>query len=268
MVNGSCLRGHHCPRPFFFLKMEGDISFVTANHYRLEHKQGEQCQVQAERTKYPRCREKREETRLTYENNCSWTDKQQNPDAERNTSDGNRLLPCEDWSRRKQNCIHSAPLFSAHFCQLSEGKTWYSLTPQQLLVSLATHFATKEIRSPCKDVFSSVCVCVYAGTQILTMAFASAGISRFGRMLGGLELMKNMSDKIHGSQSSWWKWRGERRLKKNQQNQQNLWLYFCKGNEHTSHNPWFCPHFSECVFFFKHQPKYTKIHEMCVTKFR
>lgn len=59
MVNGSCLRGHHCPPPLYFsLRMEGDISFVTANHYRLEHKQGEQCQVQAERTKYPRCRKK------------------------------------------------------------------------------------------------------------------------------------------------------------------------------------------------------------------
>lgn len=33
--------------------MEGDTPFVTANHYSLEHKQGKQCQVQVERTKYP-----------------------------------------------------------------------------------------------------------------------------------------------------------------------------------------------------------------------
>lgn len=99
---------------------------------------------------------KREETRLTYENNSSWTDKQQNPDAERNTSDG------EDWSRWKQNCTHSTPLFSAHFCQLSEEKTWFFfLNSQQLLVRLATHFATKEIRSPCKYVFSCVYECVW-----------------------------------------------------------------------------------------------------------
>lgn len=71
----------------FFLKMEEDIPFVTANHYSLEHKQREQCQVQVERTKYPGGSKKKkkrrkkkglEETWLTYENNYSWTDKQQN----------------------------------------------------------------------------------------------------------------------------------------------------------------------------------------------
>lgn len=53
MVNDSCLRGHHS-----FLRMEGDTPFVTANHYSLEHKQGKQCQVQVERTKYPGGRKK------------------------------------------------------------------------------------------------------------------------------------------------------------------------------------------------------------------
>lgn len=51
MVNDSCLRGRHSF--YFFSKMEEDIPFVTANHYSLEHKQREQCQVQVERTKYP-----------------------------------------------------------------------------------------------------------------------------------------------------------------------------------------------------------------------
>lgn len=43
----------------FFLRMEGDTPFVTANHYSFEHKQGEQCQVQVERTKYPEGRKKK-----------------------------------------------------------------------------------------------------------------------------------------------------------------------------------------------------------------
>ena len=55
MVNDSCLRGHHS----FFLRMEEDTPFVTANHYSLEHKQGEQCQVRVERTKYPGGRKKK-----------------------------------------------------------------------------------------------------------------------------------------------------------------------------------------------------------------
>lgn len=118
MVNDSCLRGHHS----FFLRMEGDIPFVTANHPSLEHKQGKQCQVQTERTKYPGGRKiAPKETWLTYENNYSYTDKQQSPDAERNTSDSNWLLPSENRTRRKHYSTHSALLFSALFATRKHG---------------------------------------------------------------------------------------------------------------------------------------------------
>lgn len=169
MVKDSCLRGHHwAPPPFFKKKkMEGDVSFVTANHYRLEHKQGEQCQVRAEWTKYPRCRGRRgeksglKETWLTYENSYSWTDKQQTPDAERNTSDGNRLLPCEDWNTTVHTQLPcfllTLPAFWGKTCFLSSSPL------RQILVRLAKHFATEKIRSPCKFVcfIGCVCVCVW-----------------------------------------------------------------------------------------------------------
>lgn len=65
------------------------------------------------------------ETWLTYENNYSWTDKQQNPDAERNTSDSNWLLPSENRTRRKHYSTHAALLFPALFASFHK-KTWFS----------------------------------------------------------------------------------------------------------------------------------------------
>lgn len=93
------------------------------------------------------------ETWLTYENNYSWTDKTQNPDAERNTSDSNCLLPSENRTRRKHYSTHSAPLFSALFASF-QSKTRFPF--YQILVSLTKHFARitkKGKKSPCKDVF-------------------------------------------------------------------------------------------------------------------
>lgn len=147
MANDSCLRGHHS-----FLRMEGDTSFVMANHYSLEHKQGEQCQVQVERTKYPGGRKKTalKETWLTYENNYSWTDKQQNPDAERNTGDSNWLLPCENRTRRK-HCSTLRSLVFCSLCQRSQENTVF------LLPNSCTSHETfcQQTLSPRKDAFLS-----------------------------------------------------------------------------------------------------------------
>lgn len=76
-------------------------------HYSLEH---------AGRTSIQEV--SKEETWLTYANNYSWTDRQQNPDAEKNSSDANRLLPCG-----KHNCTHtlSALVFYSLY-QLSKEK--------------------------------------------------------------------------------------------------------------------------------------------------
>lgn len=152
MVNGSCLRGHHCPPPLYFsLKMEGDISFVTANHYRLEHKQGEQCQVQAERTKYPRCRKK---------------EKKHGSHMKTTPAELTSSRTHQWWWGLKQVKTELYTLNSLVFCSLlpafwGKNMIFFFLNSQQLLVRLATHFATKEIRSPCKYVFSCVYECVW-----------------------------------------------------------------------------------------------------------
>lgn len=209
------------------------------------------------------------ETWLTYENNYSWTDKQQNPDAERNTSDSNWLLPSENRTRRKHYSTHSAPLFSAPFASVHK-KTRFS--SYQIPACLTKHFFQKEKKgSPCKDVFLSsvhtvpvfacsfnsplkdvhvihrrrhfttmfyfrtlflllllhvstrfqldlmetaisvTCVCLCYSLAWLCDSVSDhcirfSGNLQDSRTLHGHELMKNMSDKIHGYQSSWWKW--------------------------------------------------------------
>lgn len=103
------------------------------------------------KNKVSKMQKKREETRLTYENNSSWTDKQQNPPV---------MVRIEAGENRT---VHTQlPCFlltSASF--LREKHDFFFLNSQQLLVRLATHFATKEIRSPCKYVFSCVYECVW-----------------------------------------------------------------------------------------------------------
>lgn len=81
------------------------------------------------------------ETWLTYENNYSWTDKQQNPDAERNTSDSNWLLPSENRTRRKHYSAHAALLFSALFARVHKKTRFFSY---QIPARLTKHFASKK----------------------------------------------------------------------------------------------------------------------------
>lgn len=126
------------------------------------------------------------ETWFTYENNYSWADKQQNPDAERNTSDGNWLLPSENQTRRKHYSTHFVLLFSALFANIHK-KTCFS--SYQIPVCLKTLCQWKT--SPRKDVFLSsvhtvpVSVCtlnsplkdvhvIHASTDILLPCFISA----------------------------------------------------------------------------------------------
>lgn len=135
MVNDSCLRGHHS----FFWRMEGDTPFVTANHCSLEHKQGKQCQVQTERTKYPGGRKiAPKETWLTYENNYSYTDKQQSPDAEITPVivTGSCHLRIEPGGNITVHTQLSC------FCSLCHKKTRFS--SYQILAHLTKHIACKK----------------------------------------------------------------------------------------------------------------------------
>lgn len=94
------------------------------------------------------------ETWFTCENNYSWADKEQNPNAERNTSDSNWLLPSENRTRRKHYSTHFALLFSTLFANIHK-KTRFS--SYQIPACLKTFCQWKT--SLCKVVFLSSIQC-------------------------------------------------------------------------------------------------------------
>lgn len=80
------------------------------------------------------------------------------------------------------------------------------------------------IGDTCVRVCVPSCMRACTLTPLLTTAFAPVGITRFCRTLRGQGLMKNMSDKIHGYQGSWWKWRGERGIQKKKKMNSSLFF--------------------------------------------
>lgn len=118
-------------------------------------------------------------------------------------------------------------------CKSHEKPTFYSHVLFQdsgFLLLLLREFVSTTGAYGFSDI-SATCVCVRVRvacilTPLLTIAFASVGITRFCRTLRGQGLMKNMSDKIHGYQSSWWKWRGKRRIQKKKKMNSSLFFFF------------------------------------------